>query len=685
MKAIKCFQKYILFKKIIIIAIVISVAVPVINNGFAQSISAGRYTKAKGYFKQGLYFFNNMNYLAGVEFFRKAVAVYPEYHTAREYLARSYRLAGYVDEALTEWEMLYETARNPLVKSKIDNLRFLEIKSTYKNSYDEYVLADTIISSGMGRFHFSYPVDLVIDNSKNIYITSFSTGKVIKLATNKQGLLARTADFNSKAYGIDYFDNHIAYTDFGRDMFYITDTDLNPIFSAGKSGKEEGEFHGPQGIAFDRKGYLYIVDSGNNRIQKFSPQAKFVHSFGRSGNYEGELKNPTDVAIFKNQIFVTDTGNNRIAIFDESGNFISNLKISGMKSPRGIFIQGQKIFISDEKAGLLIYNRESKKVKIFNSWNKKKQKFSRLFATAQDQDGYLYSIDHNKERIYIFAPLQKHYSNIDIEIISVDMSKFPVLAFYVNIRNKDGSPIYGLKRDYFQITEDKAQMRGIYINYLKDKNKSTTIALCVDRSKSAEGWHNDMAWVSEFILKKLHKNDRLKVINFNNHIWTGNKFDWSRRRALRAIKKRKYNSGKNMGKALYNAIADIAGKENRRAVVMITDGSVNQYSFQQYNEKNIINYANAHFIPVYFICFKEKNAALKRIAQKTGGGIYKASEVDSLRKIYSKIKNAEEQRYVIVYSTFKDDRYKNIWSDVSIEINMRGQKGIEWGGYFVPK
>jgi len=38
----------------------------------------------------------------------------------------------------------------------------------------------------------------------------------------------------------------------------------------GGSGTASGRFTGPTGIAFDRNGNVYVVDTGNNRVQKFS-------------------------------------------------------------------------------------------------------------------------------------------------------------------------------------------------------------------------------------------------------------------------------------------------------------------------------------------------------------------------------------------------------------------------------
>ena len=40
----------------------------------------------------------------------------------------------------------------------------------------------------------------------------------------------------------------------------------------GSQGSGNGQFNNPSGMDFDFKGHLYIVDTGNNRIQSLMPQ-----------------------------------------------------------------------------------------------------------------------------------------------------------------------------------------------------------------------------------------------------------------------------------------------------------------------------------------------------------------------------------------------------------------------------
>jgi DNA-binding beta-propeller fold protein YncE len=663
--------------------VILAAALPL----YPQSRDMARFEKAKSYFRQGIVHFNGMHYLAAVEFFRKAVAAYPDYNTAREYLARSYRLAGFRDEALAEWEFLAGNSSDTAlvqIQSKIDTLRFQEQTLFSAGQGGEFVLAEERRSADMKRYRFTNPVDIAVDADKNVFITSFSSGKLVKIDPNGEGLSVFSPSFDSKLYGIDHSGGRLAVTDFQGDKVYIMNTVPRVRRSFGGTGNGEGLFHGPQGVCFDGSGNLYVVDSGNHRVQKFDDSGKFILSFGKQGEYEGQFRKPTDCTVSGNSVYVTDTGNNRVSCYDDSGNFISNITIEGSELLRGIYGVSGRLLVADEKKGLFIYDPSASRATVFSAWDGGSKGFGRLISSLTDRDGYLYCLDYQRESLYVFSPVEKRYTNLDVEIASVDLAKYPTIAYYLSVRDRTGRPVYGLKKENFAVTEDSARIRGFYTDYLRDRPVSASIVLCVDRSQKMADYHGDIPWLAEFILTKLRKNDALKVASFTLDYRTESPFDWSRRRALKAIGKKEYGRGCDIGKAIYNAVSDLVPKTSRRGVVLITEGNVDDSSFARYSEKNVIEYARAHHVPVYIVCLREADPVLRRIADATGGALLSAREVDALRLVYERIRNAEEYRYTLVYSTLKPPALKGWWSDVRIEVTIKGQKGVEWGGYFVP-
>ncbi len=652
---------------------------------FSQSRDFVKFETAKEHFKKGFHYFNERKYLAAVEFFRKALSEYPQYYTAREYLARSYSLSGYIDEAVKEWEILSNSvSKNVSIVNKINTIKYRETGGQFISDSFDFLLIEEYKSVDLRRFRVPYPIDIAIDRGKNIYVTSFSLGKVVKLGPNGEGKESFSPGSDSRFYGIDYWKDRICLSDFKMDSIYILNTDLEVLKSFGSSGSNNGEFHGPEGVSLDSRGNIYIVDSGNHRIQKCDKDGNYILKFGEKGEYNGHLKTPSSIVVSDDTVYITDTGNQRVVSFDDSGNFIRNIIDDDMKKPRGIDIYEDKLIISDEENGLLFYGLKNEKRKWFNSWNNKKDTFAKLISSEIDRDGALYCLDYKRDSVLVFSSLKNKLSNLNIEVTSIDTRRYPAISLYLNIRSRNGKPVYGLDNTNFIVNEDGVDINQISVNYFKEVDKSVSLVLCVDRSLKTSGYHNEIPWVSDFFLKKMKKNDSIRVLNFNKDSWEGNNFDWSRRRTISVLRKRDYSEGKCFGKVLYNAITDLISRHNRRGVILISDGTITADSFKQYSQRNIIEYAKCHYIPVYFIVFKSKEPILERIARETGGEILKANEIDNMRKIYYNIKNSEEYRYLLDYFTYNLTGSNGWWADVKIEVNHKGQNGIEWCGYFVP-
>ncbi|MGC1928965.1 MAG: hypothetical protein WA667_08325 [Candidatus Nitrosopolaris sp.] len=72
---------------------------------------------------------------------------------------------------------------------------------------------------------------------------------------------------------------------------------------------------GPQGIAADRLGHVYVVDTVNNRIEMFNSNGTFITKWGSSGTLDGQFNGPTAIVVDRdNNVYVSDSGNHRIAV-----------------------------------------------------------------------------------------------------------------------------------------------------------------------------------------------------------------------------------------------------------------------------------------------------------------------------------------------------------------------------------
>jgi len=96
------------------------------------------------------------------------------------------------------------------------------------------------------------------------------------------------------------------------------------------SDKANEDFYIAKSFAVAKNGQIYILDSGNSRIQCFSKEGKFLFGFGRRGQGPGELsKNATNIRILSDgNIYVIDNSPRRINVYNPEGKFLFSAKMS---------------------------------------------------------------------------------------------------------------------------------------------------------------------------------------------------------------------------------------------------------------------------------------------------------------------------------------------------------------------
>jgi hypothetical protein len=106
---------------------------------------------------------------------------------------------------------------------------------------------------------------------------------------------------------------------------------LMTIGTAGVGGNGPNLFDRPTGVSIAANGDVFVADghSGNKsksaRIVKFSPDGKFIKTWGQLGSEPGNFREPHDLYVggSKGYVYVADRQNNRIQVFDQNGTFIA--------------------------------------------------------------------------------------------------------------------------------------------------------------------------------------------------------------------------------------------------------------------------------------------------------------------------------------------------------------------------
>lgn len=94
-----------------------------------------------------------------------------------------------------------------------------------------------------------------------------------------------------------------------------------------------GRFFGPRDVAVTADA-IYVVDTGNERVQRFTPDGAFVGAWGGYGRDPGQLVEPVGIAVGPDDnIYVADSGNARVSIFTPTGEPVAQWPIAEWPSP----------------------------------------------------------------------------------------------------------------------------------------------------------------------------------------------------------------------------------------------------------------------------------------------------------------------------------------------------------------
>ncbi|MFA4849823.1 MAG: 6-bladed beta-propeller [Methanoregula sp.] len=140
------------------------------------------------------------------------------------------------------------------------------------------------------------------------------------------------------------------------------------ILKWGSTGSDPGQFQqsGPYGITVDSVGGVYVVDSGNSRVQKFSSDGIFQYQWGSQGFGNYQFQSPTGIAIDStNHVTVTMTNKvKQYSVTDTGATFIRDWGSYGTGD--GQFQNYPWLLGVDPAGNLYIPDRLNQRVQVFD-------------------------------------------------------------------------------------------------------------------------------------------------------------------------------------------------------------------------------------------------------------------------------------------------------------------------------
>ena len=116
------------------------------------------------------------------------------------------------------------------------------------------------------------------------------------------------------------------------------------------SAGDEG-FDTPTGLAVDGQGNLYVSDTGNKVVKKYSPLGVLLQVIGKEW-----LDTPQGVTVnAAGRIFVSDTAARQVSVFAPNGSYLGSVSDPSLQEPHIVRIDGNDLYVLDSIAGLLVF------------------------------------------------------------------------------------------------------------------------------------------------------------------------------------------------------------------------------------------------------------------------------------------------------------------------------------------
>lgn len=355
------------------------------------------------------------------------------------WLSRDYKLYGEITNSKGINENSWEPSdrmRLYIRKDVADQVWNYGIKTVQKPKEDPYIKGVITLPANLvfgtqgtepGQFNaprgiaFAADGSLYVADSRNHRIQHLSAdGQVIKVwgtFADQSAGNAPIGTFN-EPWGVAVGpDGNVYVTDTWNHRVQKFSADGTPIKMWGVFGTTEtpGALYGPRGIAVDSQGKVYVADTGNKRIVVFDSNGAILTQFGTEGFDAGQFSEPVDVKVdAEGKVYVTDTWNQRVQVLESTDGVnytsIKQWPISGWLSqsldnkPYIALAPNGHVFVTDPEGYRVIeFDGEGQFVQVWGEFGADNANFGLPSGIAVDAEGNAWVTDAGNNRVMRFS------------------------------------------------------------------------------------------------------------------------------------------------------------------------------------------------------------------------------------------------------------------------------------------
>ncbi len=384
--------------------------------------------------------------------FEKALAWDPNSTIVQVWRGRAYYRAGFEATALGAWETV--AAKVDVPPSLAAFMEALRTRRTLPRSNGGTTFVEASrIEGGKGKSpYFLRPTTILPESDGTFFLVSHGSDQVLRM--NSSGVVKERL-----SGGLAGFDHPFGIVRGEGGALYISEFQGNRITGSGPRGsitfggrgRQDGQLLGPQYLAADDRGYIYVSDFGNARVSKYDAAGNFILAFGGPASGFPGLASPSGIACVSGLVYVADSTGKSIFRFDESGNYLGTLAGGELHFPEGLASggEGRRLLVADTDRIVAIDLENERVDEVYRPSDKNPRITSAVYWDA----GSILACDFDRSTVAILGEPISLARGYRVEIDRIDASKFPKVELLVSVREQDGSPVVGLDASNFHLSE----------------------------------------------------------------------------------------------------------------------------------------------------------------------------------------------------------------------------------------
>jgi sugar lactone lactonase YvrE len=197
-----------------------------------------------------------------------------------------------------------------------------------------------------GNGKIQQPNNITLDADGKFYVCDKLRGAVLVYGPDEEFIAAWGRPKEVQPVAVAIGKQHLYVCDVKDHEIEVWDRATGAYQRAfGEKGTGPGQFFFPTQIALDSQGNLWVTDTGNFRVQEFTPEGKFIKQIGKHGTALGHFAWPKGMDLdAHDQLFVVDARFANVQVFDPSGKLLLFFGAPGpdggnLDLPAGLHVQ----------------------------------------------------------------------------------------------------------------------------------------------------------------------------------------------------------------------------------------------------------------------------------------------------------------------------------------------------------